>query len=324
MKTTKAVFGIITISLALTGQVQAQSFLTNGLVAYYPFNGNANDASGNGNNGTPINVTLAPDRFGVPNACYSFNGTNSHVDVGSSIQLGKPHDAMAISVWFLLGNVFNPHFDADFVLVSDYSGPDGHVTGDYSFFGEINFQHYGGVTNLLFMDRSYPPASATVYSPAVVNDNRWHSCTVVVDGQGTISIYIDGALSAQGAYDSSLDYTHGQFWRIGADQWNNQLWNVLNGFIDDVRFYNRALSSSEVAQLYAIESVPVLNVRKAVYLDSSNLHVGINYQVQVSTDLNTWTNSGGPFTATNSTWRSANYWDVDNWGKLFFRLQVAP
>ena len=41
------------------------SFPTNGLVAYYPFNGNANDASGNGNNGTIYGgVTLVPDRFG--------------------------------------------------------------------------------------------------------------------------------------------------------------------------------------------------------------------------------------------------------------------
>src|SRR5271165_2960825 len=53
MKTTKAAwFGILTITAALAVQVQGQSFLTNGLVAYYPFTGNANDASGNGNNGT--------------------------------------------------------------------------------------------------------------------------------------------------------------------------------------------------------------------------------------------------------------------------------
>jgi hypothetical protein len=52
MKTTKALFGIFTITAALAMQVHAQTFLTNGLVAYYPFNGNANDMSGNGNNGT--------------------------------------------------------------------------------------------------------------------------------------------------------------------------------------------------------------------------------------------------------------------------------
>jgi hypothetical protein len=99
---------------------------------------------------------------------------------------------------------------------------------------------------------------------------------------------------------------------------------VFHGVLDDIRIYNRALSSNEVSQLYALESAPILNIRQAVYVDSSNLWVGTNYQLQVSTDLNTWTNSGTPFTATNSSWRSPNYWDVDNWGSLFFRLKTNP
>jgi len=63
----------------------------------------------------------------------------------------------------------------------------------------------------------------------------------------------------------------------------------------------------------------VLNLRKAVYVNSFNLLVGTNYQLQVSTDMSNWTNHGAPFTATNSYWHSASYWDVDNWDKLFFR-----
>ena len=55
------------------------AFLTNGLIAYYPFNGNANDASGNGNNGTVYGATLTADRFGNPNSAYYFNGTNNYI-----------------------------------------------------------------------------------------------------------------------------------------------------------------------------------------------------------------------------------------------------
>jgi uncharacterized delta-60 repeat protein len=69
---------------------------------------------------------------------------------------------------------------------------------------------------------------------------------------------------------------------------------------------------------------PMLYVKKAVYVESPYLTVGTNYQLQVSTDLSTWTHYGPAFTATNSTWRSTNYWDVDEWNKLFFRLQFAP
>ena len=53
----------------------ARADFTNGLVAYYPLNGNANDASGNGINGTVNGATLAADRFGMTNSAYFFAGT---------------------------------------------------------------------------------------------------------------------------------------------------------------------------------------------------------------------------------------------------------
>jgi hypothetical protein len=43
--------------------------------------------------------------------------------------------------------------------------------------------------------------------------------------------------------------------------------------------------------------------------------------MQVSSDLMTWTNYGGVFTATNTYWRSTNHWDVETWNQLFFRMQ---
>src|SRR5450755_2321282 len=61
----------------------AQTFLTNGLVAYYPFNGNANDASGNGNNANTIQATPCADRFGITNAAYSFNGIDNYIGFAS-------------------------------------------------------------------------------------------------------------------------------------------------------------------------------------------------------------------------------------------------
>jgi hypothetical protein len=69
------VFGVVLLGTILT--VEAQNSLTNGLVVYYPFIGNANDASGNGNNGTVFGATLAPDRFGQPNQAYHFQASLS-------------------------------------------------------------------------------------------------------------------------------------------------------------------------------------------------------------------------------------------------------
>ena len=69
---------------------------------------------------------------------------------------------------------------------------------------------------------------------------------------------------------------------------------------------------------------PLVSLVKAVKPSFSSLSVGTNYQLQVSADLNTWTNQGLPFTATDTSMIYPQYWDVDNWNQLFFRLKVAP
>ena len=156
---------------------------------------------------------------------------------------------------------------------------------------------------------NFPQNYINILSPFSVTDGKWHLATATLSQQGS-KLYFDGSLVVSNSNSGQQGFAG--YWRMGPG------W----GYLDDVRIYNRALSAIEVAQLYAIESGPVLNVRKAVYLDSSNLSVGTNYQVQVSTNFNTWTNFGSVFTATNSYWHSTNYWDVDNWDKLFFRLQI--
>jgi hypothetical protein len=67
------------LALGLLAQAQIPSFVpTNGLVGWWPFNGNANDESGNGNHGTPgLGVTLGSDRYGILNTAYDFNGNGN-------------------------------------------------------------------------------------------------------------------------------------------------------------------------------------------------------------------------------------------------------
>ncbi len=61
------------------GNLLAQVNLDSGLVAYYPFNGNAKDESGNGNNGSVFGATLTMDRFGNDRSAYEFNGTDNYI-----------------------------------------------------------------------------------------------------------------------------------------------------------------------------------------------------------------------------------------------------
>ncbi|MFN5209123.1 MAG: hypothetical protein ACK5D8_06480, partial [Bacteroidota bacterium] len=89
--------------LGLTAAAVAQnvpSYVpTNGLVGWWPFNGNANDESGNGNNGTVNGAVLATDRFGNANSAYSFDGIDNTIQYSNTFVFNQQNDA-SISLWF--------------------------------------------------------------------------------------------------------------------------------------------------------------------------------------------------------------------------------
>ena len=77
----KKIFLILSFLLFIiqigTSQDLPSNIPTSGLIAYYPFNGNANDESGNSNNGSVLGASLSGDRFGNENSAYTFNGIDS-------------------------------------------------------------------------------------------------------------------------------------------------------------------------------------------------------------------------------------------------------
>ncbi len=70
---------------------------TNGLVGWWPFNGNANDESGNGNNGTVNGATLTTDRFGILNRAYDFDGVNDRIKIPFNNIYSN--DTGSVSLW---------------------------------------------------------------------------------------------------------------------------------------------------------------------------------------------------------------------------------
>ena len=84
-----AIFGLTTITIA-----QVPSYVpTNGLVGWWPFNGNANDESGNGNNGTVNGATLTSDRFGNASSAYSFDGVDDYIEIQLNQSLSYTYSA---------------------------------------------------------------------------------------------------------------------------------------------------------------------------------------------------------------------------------------
>jgi hypothetical protein len=304
---------VVGVGLAVNGY--SQPFLTNGLVAYYPFNGNALDASGNGNNGIVHGVTVTADRFGSPASSYDFDGTNSYIDIPQNSVLNSLTSNLTLSAWiWQRGDI-----------------PDGYSIisksetrfGNGWMFDTCNCSTPAPVGHRLRLQTGGNNSSCNVPGGTDFSMMQWHH--VVATVSGTVGkVYLDGNLDGLGdvgnipvnTLDVFIGYTHPT---EGADL---DAW--FNGVIDDVRIYNRALSSNEVAQLYAIESGPRVDLNKAVKPSFFSLSLGTNYQMQISGDLNTWTNYGAAFMATNTSMVYPQYFDVDNWNSLFFRLQVSP
>ena len=87
------VFGLVMTTQIIFSQVPSY-VPTNGLVGYWPFNGNANDQSGNGNNGTVNGATLTADRNGNSNNAYYFNGTSNYINLNKTLT-----SQFSISLW---------------------------------------------------------------------------------------------------------------------------------------------------------------------------------------------------------------------------------
>ncbi|HEY5041556.1 MAG TPA: LamG domain-containing protein [Verrucomicrobiae bacterium] len=299
MKITAVIFG-----LAFCSAVHAQTFLTNGLVAYYQFSGNANDASGNGHNGTVYGATLSPDRFGQSNQAYHFNGSSRIFIANSDLVSGS---ALTLSAWIKPDSLSSNWMNV--------------ISG-----GTQNSYLLGLATNSAQGNLNFRPPSVFVSSaPGTMTTNTWTHLAMVYDGTN-LTLFINGSKVASQPANGPLYQDSEEILNIGAYQYYyagtvyNDAFSGFVGAIDDVRIYNRNFSDSEVQQLYQVESPPSVNIVKAVTVSFSNLTVSTNYQLQVSTDLNSWTNFGTPFTATNSTMIYSNYWNVSDWNQLFFRL----
>lgn len=327
------------IGFGLIANAHCQLFLTNGLLAYYPFDGNANDASGNGNDAVPLNVSFSIDRFGSQGKAVYFSGalgTNSAVDCPTLESL--PYYPLSYACWFFLTS--NLVADVDypngaFMTLVGREQSDNGTSGEAFCLasGFVTVSPGGGgliLTNELVL--TYPGAAPPVggFQPYT---NVWYQAVLTIDGSGVITLYVNGSprgtVAANPANLAGIGLVP---FRIGASTYNvavNPTGNLdfprfsWRGAIDDVRIYNRALSANEVQQLYEYESSPRVTLVRAVKPSFANLALTTNYQLQVSADLTTWTNTGSPFTATNTTIVYPQYWDVDNWNQLFFRLQVV-
>ena len=244
---------IIGLGLAVNGH--SQSFLTNGLVAYYPFNGNAGDASGNGNNGVVHGAQLENrfgDRFGNTNATYYFNETDSYISIPDSPSLNPP-TAISVSAWIKMDSNYVPA-KANAGIVTKW-GADSSMTGQWEL-GETlsGTPLQPGFSALVMFGASAPQTGLRTDYVTPWSGGEWHNLLMTYDGT-TLILFQDGkVVSIQVGGGGSLA-VYAQAVEIGRTVHGaNGSDSYFSGYIDDVRIYSRALSTNEVQQLYLYES----------------------------------------------------------------------
>jgi hypothetical protein len=236
---------ILAMGFALTTQLvmaQVPSYVpTNGLVGYWPFNGNANDESGNGNNGNRNQVIEGTDRYGNPNSSFYFDGLSSSIYISSLNNL--QYKPITYSVWInpnelntmsyalggglvILGRDWAGNYNQGALMIFDYpaAGINNHV-GYY--IGQSSCQ--------------------TNYTPLL---NQWTLIVMTLDSNDTLNFYINGTL-VNSQYYPTNSTLNGPF-KIGAgtDVDINSNRFLFKGSIDDIGIWNRALTQDEITNLY--------------------------------------------------------------------------
>jgi hypothetical protein len=231
--------------MAITIQIapaQVPSYVpTNGLVGYWPFNGNANDESGNGNNGTVNGATLATDKNGNLNSAYSFDGTSNNVGLSQPFFGGVQVNSFT----------FYTRFKS---IGSPVSGSAYNIWGKTFFWGEVNFGVAPDNTIYIVWANSNVGNTYThVQTNTGITPNSWIDAVITFENSH-ISIYINGVLQSSSDYygtNSLANFAQdANSSKIGSKISSGQTGGFFNGTIDDFGIWNRALTPQEITNLY--------------------------------------------------------------------------
>jgi len=231
MKTKLTLF-VTVLAAALFGMGCASSSLKEGLVAYYPFNGNVLDESGKGNHGAAKGVTLGTDRHGVSGIAYSFGG-DDYILIRNTVAYTNK---ITVTAWIKIPKKEKKDSAPRDPWNNIICGPR----------GDIIFGIMGG--SMTFGMQWADPFQITNDSSHVLNDNQWHQVAVSYNGE-MVEFFVDGvfdgANAARGAFRPGIK-------SIGSAKPHANR-EFFIGSLDDIRIYNRALSAEEVKALYDLE-----------------------------------------------------------------------
>lgn len=255
---------------------QLPSYLpTNGLVAYYPFNGNANDVSSNSNNGTNNGATLTTDRFGNANSAFSFNGINNYISTNTSsipfpngitfcawIKPTTYKNASIVDKMLNIGNGFRINTREN--SISPGINPK-KIWSQSSYYG-------------------YTGANNNSVSTTDQQLNNWQFVVGTFGNDGVLRLYYNGILENQ--ITTSYSQLNNSPILIGRGSTSSTYEN-FQGLIDDIGVWNRALTSQEVQNLFVGEQTLSPFCSNDEFLQVPSMNINSNDAVVFNNEIYT-------------------------------------
>jgi hypothetical protein len=219
--------------VAATTMAQVPSYVpTDGLVGWWPFNGNANDESGNGNNGTTMNgVALTADRFGNPNSAFSFDGVDDYIEIpiiANSNFIGS----FTVAYWMNYDNNNSSTWTYRYPIFKGTAGLNNDFNSRLNPSNKSEFSIYNGSIGS-FLTSIDPLSEFTDYF--IVNVYDGSNMNTYINGLNDVTL-----ISPFSPYITSTPVYVGNAQNLG----------FFLGDIDDIGIWNRALTEQEITDLY--------------------------------------------------------------------------
>ena len=232
----KLSIAILFAAFCLTAVGQVPDYVpADGLVAWYPFNGNAADESGNGNDGVGVDVEAVEDRFGHSNAALFFSSAGCQPRVDAQIDMTSVQSEMTFSFWMSRSGdgCISPR-------ILEILGSDGAYLQASVSDNSLSFGFDGGIG-----------------APEPIQSNTWYHMLITIDDTGFCAFYQNGALVDSGVITPTgipmdVSKLNGD---IAIGRMNHSAWDAFRGVIDDVALWNRVLTPGEIQALYNSEAV---------------------------------------------------------------------
>lgn len=245
MKLIKNYF-LAAVLVALTHAAFAQNLPSNvspnGLIGYWPLDGNANDLSGNGHNGSAVGIAAGTNRNGTANSCLDFNGTSNGISLGNIFN-PSTQTAITISGWFCpkpMSSGYDLWSGVDIGVK-----PENHITLRVTSASIQKFQAMHGKP-------SAPNAHyESVFANNTYSNNVWYHL-VGIYKNGLARLFVNGveqtAYSSTGNNLSTIPSSSGVF--IGRSIQDSYVNYFFRGKLDDIGIWNRELSTCEINALF--------------------------------------------------------------------------